>query len=227
VNRARPLRGRDLSEGAACGGPRAYAAGETREEPWYDVLVASGLHTGFELDRRWHWLRDEMDETKKPALLQLARVLDEAGVAYAIIGGIAMQVHQDEPRSTLDIDVAVCDRRAIPAVALSAAGFQRTGSFAHSENWVGAGSTPVQFTDDPHMQEAIGRAVSIVLENVVLRILSAEDMLHAKLRAAADPARRKSKRVLDLADALALVERQPALAGVLSPQERALLDRAG
>jgi len=189
--------------------------------------VAFGLHTGFELDRCWHWLRGEMDETKKPALLQLARVLAEARIDYAIIGGIAMQVHQEEPRTTLDIDVAVCDRKAIPAVALSATGFHPTGSFTPSENWVGAGSTPVQFTDDPHLREAIGRAVSIELEDVVLRILGAEDMLHAKLRAAADPARRKSKRLQDLADAQALVEQQPVLMGVLSPQERSLLDRAG
>jgi hypothetical protein len=189
--------------------------------------VALALQTGFDLDRRWHWLRGEMDETKRPALLQLARVLEDADVPYAIIDSIAMQVHQEEPRTTLAIDVAVCDRKAIPVVALGAAGFHRTGSLLHSENWVGAGSTPVQFTDDPHLREAVGRAVPLVLEDVVLRILSAEDMLHAKLRAAADTARRKSKRLQDLADAVALVELQPALAGVLSPQERALLDRAG
>lgn len=69
--------------------------------------MVTGLHTGFELDRRWHWLRGEMDETKKPALMLLARAFDDAGVSYAIIGGVAMQVHQDEPRTTLDIDVAL------------------------------------------------------------------------------------------------------------------------
>jgi hypothetical protein len=65
------------------------------------------------------------------------------------------------------------------------------------------------------------------LEDVVLRMLSAEDMLHAKLRAATDSALRKSKRLRDLADAQALVERHPVPSGVLSPHERALLDRAG
>src|SRR5882672_5169785 len=142
--------------------------------------MSAGLVTGFELDRRWHWLRGEMDETKKPALLQLARVLAEARIDYAIIGGIAMQVHQEEPRTTLDIDVAVCDRKAIPAVALSATGFHPTGSFTPSENWVGAGSTPVQFTDDPHLREALGRAIPVPLDGVVLRVVSGEDLLHAK-----------------------------------------------
>jgi hypothetical protein len=189
--------------------------------------MASGLYTGFELDRRWHMMRGEMEETKKPALLQLARVLDAAGTAYAVIGGVAMQVHQDDPRTTLDIDVAVLDRGAIPAAALSAAGFQRTGSFAHSENWLGPGATPVQFTDDPALREALARSVPIVLEDVHLRILSVEDLLHAKLRAAADPSRRRSKRLQDLADAQGLLETRPPLVSLLSAEERDLLDRAG
>jgi hypothetical protein len=67
--------------------------------------------------------------------------------------GIAVQVHQDEPRTTLDIDVAVRDRSAIPAAALRAAGVVHIGSYAHPENWVGAGSTPVRFTDDPHLRD--------------------------------------------------------------------------
>jgi hypothetical protein len=57
------------------------------------------------LDRQWFWLRGEMERTKRPALLALARVLAGAGVPYAIIGGIALQVHQTEPRTTLDIAV--------------------------------------------------------------------------------------------------------------------------
>jgi hypothetical protein len=186
--------------------------------------MSLALVAGFELDRPWHLLRGEMDETKKPALLRLAHVLDAAGVSYAIIGGIAVQVHQEEPRTTLDIDVAVRDRSAIPAEALRGAGFRQTGSFEHSENWIGAESTPVQFTDDPHLREALARAILVPLEDVVLRVLAAEDLMHAKLRAAADPARRRSKRLQDLADAQGLLERQPALGVALSVEERTLLD---
>jgi len=36
--------------------------------------------------------------------LALARVLAEAAVPYAIIGGVALQVHHTEPRTTLGID---------------------------------------------------------------------------------------------------------------------------
>lgn len=49
--------------------------------------MSSGLAAGFLLDQQWHWMRGEMETTKKPALAALVRVLDSANVSYAIIGG--------------------------------------------------------------------------------------------------------------------------------------------
>src|SRR5580692_6366798 len=99
--------------------------------------MRSGIEIGFLLDRQWHLMRSETEQSKRPALLLLARVLAEAGVPYAIIGGVALQAHQAEPRTTLDIDLAVADRGEIPRQRLTAAGFIETGRFAHSENWIG------------------------------------------------------------------------------------------
>ena len=166
-----------------------------------------------------------MDQSKKPALYLLARIFGQERVPYAIIGGIAMQVHQEEPRTTLDIDVAVLDRAAIPRTALLAAGFTETGRYPHSENWSGPGATPVQFTDDVLLREPVLQAVEISLEDVSLRVIRPVDLVHAKLRAAADPARRRSKRLQDLADAQSLVETTPSLDGELSADERAVLSR--
>lgn len=188
-------------------------------------MIPRGLEEGFILDRQWFWLRGEMERTKRPALLALARVFTEAGVPYAIIGGIALQVHQSEPRTTLDIDVAVATYGVLPRAQLEVAGFTYTGQFSHSENWIGPEGTPVQFTDDPALAEAIARAEEVELEDVRLRVIGRADLLHAKLRAAADPARRRSKRLQDLADAQALVELFPPLEQELSADERALLDR--
>ena len=170
------------------------------------TMTWNGLETGFMLDRQWYWLRGEMERTKRPALLALARVFAEAQVPYAIIGGVALQVHQTEPRTTLDIDIAVTVYAQIPRAQLEAAGFTWTGQFSHSENWVGPDGTPVQFTDDPALAEAIRRAEQIELEDVQLRVIGCVDLLHEKLRAASDPARRRSKRLQDLADAQALLE---------------------
>lgn len=99
-----------------------------------------------------------MEDSKHPVLVSLAQILTTAGTPHAIIGGIAVQVHQEEPRTTLDIDLAVASLDAIPRAQLEAAGFRLGGHFSHAENWLGAGGTPVQFTDDPALAGAVERA---------------------------------------------------------------------
>lgn len=186
-------------------------------------MAMRGLEIGFLLDRQWHALRGEMEATKRPALIALARVLQDARTPYAIIGGVALQIHQSEPRTTLDVDLAVLSFDAIPRDQLRAAGFDLTGRFAHSENWVGPEGVPVQFTDDPALGHAIERALEIELAGVPLRVIGRADLLHEKLRAGSDPARRRSKRLQDLADAQAILEESPELRSALSQAEREIL----
>jgi hypothetical protein len=50
--------------------------------------MMTGLAAGFLLDRQWHWLRGEIEQSKRPALLALARVLADVKIPYAIIGGV-------------------------------------------------------------------------------------------------------------------------------------------
>jgi hypothetical protein len=186
--------------------------------------MRSKLEIAFELDRRWRLLRGEMEGSKRPALIELARTLAEAGVPYAVIGGVALQIHQSDPRTTLDIDVAVLARDQIPRERLRQAGFRMTGTFANSENWIGPEQTPVQFTDDAMLAAAIGRAEEIGVESVKLRVIGKFDLLREKLRAGSDPARRRSKRLQDLADAHGLVEVEPALLDRLTDAERKILE---
>lgn len=185
------------------------------------------LEIGFALDRRWHLLRGEMEQSKKPALLLLCRALAESGVPYAIIGGVALQIHQDEPRTTLDIDLALLDRASIPSAALEALGFRQTGSFVHSVNWASPDGTPIQFTDDLARADAVRRAGALDLDGVRMRVIGKADPLREKLRAGQDPALRRSKRLQDLADAQGLIEQEPALAAALTDEQRRLLERAG
>jgi hypothetical protein len=186
--------------------------------------MSSGLDAGFMLDRQWHWLRGEMDTTKKPALLTLCRTLNGARTPYAIIGGIAVQIHHSEPRTTLDIDVAVPSRDSIPIHALLTAGFHRSGSFEHSDNWTFSDGTPVQFSDDTALADAIASAESLTVDGVTLKVIRAIDLVHEKLRAGRDPARRRSKRLQDLTDAVSLIESHAELLDQLSPQERRVID---
>ncbi len=187
--------------------------------------MSGPLEDGFRLDRRWYALRDGVDRSKEPDLSLLAAVLGRQETPYAIIGGIALQVHQQEPRTTLDIDVALASLGELPRAALVQAGFHESGRYAHSHNWVGPDGTPVQFTDDPALASAVLRAVEVPLGQLLLRVLAKTDLLHEKLRAGSDPVRRRSKRLQDLADAQALLEQDPALASELTAEECALLDR--
>jgi|SRR5215203_3548363 len=186
--------------------------------------MSSGLAAGFLLDQQWHWMRGEVETTKKPALAALVRVLDAANVSYAIIGGVAVQVHHPDPRTTLDIHIAVLSSDAIPRGALSAAGFKSTGSF-EQENWVAENGTPVQFTDDPGLASAVRSAEEVPLENVTLRVIRVIDFVRQKLRAGSDPARRRSKRLSDLVDAQGLLETYPDLRVELTPEELVVLDQ--
>ncbi len=170
-------------------------------------------------------MQDGADASKQLALEALAAVLGASGVPYAIIGGVALQVHVLEPRTTLDIDVAVADRRFLPVAAMQQAGFSRTGLFEHTENWQGPGAVPVQFTDDPAFAAALMRTVEVSSGSSQLRVLCVEDLLLAKLRAGRDPARRQSKRMQDLTDVQTLIEIHADLAELLSAEDRALLAR--
>ena len=187
-------------------------------------MKQTGLEAGFLLDSQWHFLRGEMEYTKRLALVRLGKVLAAAGTPYAIIGDIALQVHQAEPRTTLDIDVAVPGFDVLPSTELQAAGFTHQRRYTHSDNWVGPDAVPVQFTDDPAFRQAIERAEEIELGDLRLRVIGPLDLLHAKLRSGSDPARRRSKRLQDLADAQALLEQAPELSPQLSLQERSLLE---
>jgi hypothetical protein len=176
------------------------------------------------LDARYHLLRGEMERSKETTLLEVARILKEAAAPYALIGGVAVQFHSKEPRTTLDVDLAVLDDAAIPRDRLERAGFRRKGRFEHSENWVGPDGTPVPFTVEPVYAATIHAAQTHPLGPTEIRIATALDLVRSKLRASADDKRRRSKRVQDLADALRLVEDNPGIRGSLSEAERARLD---
>jgi hypothetical protein len=185
--------------------------------------MLTGIEAGFLLDRQWRAMRGEADTTKKPTLLLLARLLAATRTQYAVIGGVALQAHRREPRTTLDIEVALAASADLPRADLEGAGFRRSGTHQHSENWLSPDGTPVQFSDDPEFATTVKAAEEHPFEDTVLRIARRMDLVHAKLRAAGDPERRRSKRLQDLVDAQTLLEEDPALAADLSPVERALL----
>lgn len=188
--------------------------------------LARTLAVGAQLLARYRYTLDDGFVALDPerTIPELVRVLAEHGVAYAIIGGVAAQIWRRDPRTTLDVDLAVTSYDGLPVAALAAAGFTRTGRFEHSENWRAPDGSPVQFTDDPALSTAIATAVELPLGGATVRVISAVELVRAKLRAAADPARRASKRLQDRSDVAAVLESHPEVRDQLSTDERARVD---
>ena len=178
------------------------------------------LLVGFELDHLWaESMGLEPDTTKRRVLELVAELLHRTGTPYALIGGLAVQMRTADPRTTLDIDLAVPRFDDVPRAALLAAGFEHTGRHEHSDNWIAplspalAVRTAVQFSaEDVGIAEAVAAAETIdVSEGVRLRVARAADLIVLKLAAAAEPSRRPSKRQHDIADIAAILEENPEL----------------
>ena len=178
------------------------------------------LSVGYALDHLWSETMGlpEGDSKEQPLRL-VAQLLERERVPYALIGGIAVQLHSEEPRTTLDIDVAVSTYAQVPRAALLAAGFEHTGRHAHSDNWRAPGSgtlmsrTAVQFSaEDEGLAEAVEQAITVDLTSGVrLRVATVANLIALKLAVAEEPQRRPSKRAHDVADVLALLEEHPEI----------------
>jgi hypothetical protein len=180
----------------------------------------SRLAVGFQLDSLWaEMMGIDPSDTKERPLRLVAELLNRAGVSYALIGGVAVQIRTTEPRTTLDIDVAVPRFDDVPRAALLAAGFDHTGRHEHSDNWrappAGPGSlrTAVQFSaEDEGIADAVAHAeLTDLADGLRMRVATPADLIVLKLAAAAEPRRRPSKRQHDLADVVALMEEYPEL----------------
>jgi predicted nucleotidyltransferase len=143
-----------------------------------------------------------VEADKERAVADAARALDAAGVAYALIGGVAVGIHSGEIRATVDVDIAAlfAAGRERAVTALVRAGFSRTGDFPHSVNFRHSTGEPVQLAFDPSFDELILRAETIEAAGTQIRIVRKQDLIAMKERAAADPSRRESKRHQDRAD---------------------------
>lgn len=139
---------------------------------------------------------------KLAALIDTVRALEAAAVPYALIGGLAVGVHAAVPRATVDVGLAAHAGigREVAVVALERAGLEKTGEFQHSVNFRHAGGEPVQLAFDPEFDAMIDRAESFDVAGTSIRVVSKQDLIAMKRRAAADPSRRKSKRLRDQAD---------------------------
>lgn len=139
---------------------------------------------------------------KLQALLDASRALASISAPHAVVGGVAVGIRSGVPRATLDTDLAVDS--SIPRThitdVLRKHGFVLKGEFAHSVNFRHASGEPLQIVIDPHFDAMIARAGDVDVEGTSVRVVTTEDLIAMKERAAADPARRLSKALRDQAD---------------------------
>ena len=121
---------------------------------------------------------------------------------HSQIGGIAVGVHTGVPRATIDVDFAVPsgDSKAAIVTALETAGFVLIGEHAHSLNFRHTSGEPVKVAFDLEFDAMIDRAERMTVAAVAVYVVRKDDLIRMKERAAADPARRRSKALRDLAD---------------------------
>jgi hypothetical protein len=106
------------------------------------------------------------------------------------------------PRATLDTDFAVHSalERASVIRALTSAGMVLKGEFAHSINFRHRSGEPVQLVFEAAFDPMIERAEAVEIGTSRVPVVTKQDLLEMKRRAASDPARRRSKALRDAAD---------------------------
>src|SRR5262249_1563996 len=139
---------------------------------------------------------------KVSALAEVVHALERLGAAHALVGGVAVGIRSGVPRATMDTDVAVRSTvdRALLIEALTTVGLSHTGTFAHSINFRHASGEPIQIVLDPEFDAMIDRAEQLDLGRIRTPVVTTADLIRMKERAAADPARRRSKALRDQAD---------------------------
>lgn len=139
---------------------------------------------------------------KTTALMDATTALDAIAAPHAVVGGVAVGLRSGVPRATMDTDLAVRSTvpRTVVIQALTGAGFLLRGEFAHSINFRHRSGEPVQVVFDPAFDAIVDRAEPVDVGPRRVRVVTTADLIAMKERAAADPARRRSKALRDQAD---------------------------
>lgn len=169
---------------------------------------------GLTLDHLWSETMGLPIDDKEKVLTKLVRVLESTNTPYAVIGGVAVQLYTEEPRTTADLDIALRSHGDLPRAELEKAGFTLDGIHEWSENWRGpaAAGTPrkrrvvVQFSADQLMARSVDRAETVRVSTFSLQLVTIPDLILLKLAAAQEPKRRASKRSQDVTDIMRLLE---------------------
>ncbi len=158
-------------------------------------------------------------------MMRLVDCLERSEIPWCAIGGVAVNHWAAEPMVTQAVDFVVATDAIERAVAaLEAAGFAAE-RFQWSINFKGRSKLSIQLSTEECYRDYPERSVAADVHGILLRVASLEDTLKGKMKAWADPERRQSKRIKDLADVARLIEAHPNLWALLSDDLKARLER--
>ncbi len=165
-------------------------------------LAPSGYHRAMTGREFYNWQTGGgADDVAK-----LVGCLESTGVAWCVIGGVAVNHWADQPMVTQDVDFVVAADGIERAISmLQQAGFVAE-RFEWSVNFRGRSAVSAQLSTEEFYRDFPSRAVPADVHGVLMRVASLEDTLRGKMKAWSDPQRRQSKRIKDLADIARLVE---------------------
>ena len=164
------------------------------------------LHNAPVMQARAFWKAVTVD--RSDLLDRFIAALDQHGIRYCLIGGQAVNAYV-EPVVSLDLVVAAADVPRLESVLPEGLRVER---FPHSLNISApASDLRIQVQTDPRYAAFVPRAQTREVLGLELPVAALEDVLQGKTWAAADPARRASKRQKDLADIARIIEAYPEL----------------
>jgi predicted nucleotidyltransferase len=145
--------------------------------------------------------------------------LENAGVAYALIGGLALGgrgVH----RATMDVDLLVDGKkRDVAKAALEKAGFELRVETEEVLHFLGPGALDVLLANRIPTQKMLERAQP--LKSLKVNCVRAEDIIGLKIQAYINDPKRELQ---DKADIQALIEKNPDLDWTLIREYADLFD---
>jgi hypothetical protein len=151
---------------------------------------------------------------KADVLQILLDIMDREGIAYCVIGGLAVNAYV-EPVVSLDLDMVVAASSLMRLKRAVAEAF-KVKEFPYSINLYSEDSDlRIQIQTDSRYQAFVGRAEEHKVLGYTMMVASLEDVLRGKVWAYSDEQRRRSKRQKDLADIFRIIESYPALESML------------
>jgi len=141
--------------------------------------------------------------------MKLVDCLERADIAWCVIGGVAVNHWAKNPMVTQDVDIIVSSDAVERVVSLlEQAGF-RPERFEWSVNFKGQSAVSIQLSTEDFYRDFPARSVPADVHGILMRVASLEDTFRGKIKAYAEPGRRQSKRIKDLADIVRLIEAYP------------------